>query len=298
MVFEIGSIISAAAPTSAAFIIGRAISGAGAAGTTAGGMLIFVDLLPLEQRPKFLGFIGATFGLASIAGPLLGGLFTSKLNWRWCFWINLPIGAIAIVVLLFILPANPPPKKHAGESFMQRVKQFDPLGTALLIPGLVLLLLALQWGGVGYAWGSTRVAVSLALGLALLVLFGISQLWTGDNGTVPPRILSQRTIAAGTVVSLGFGAALIVLTFYLPIWFQAVQGQSAFGAGIRLLPYFLGTVTFVIASGFLVSKTGYYTPPLIVGTALMIVGCGLLTTFSVNTNNGQWIGYEVRTPPS
>ena len=179
---------------------------------------------------------------------------------------------------------------------MQRVKQFDPLGTALLLPGLVLLLLALQWGGAGYAWGSVRVAVSLALGLALLVLFSISQLWTGENGTIPPRILCQRTIAAGSVVSLGFGAALIVLTFYLPIWFQAIQGQSAFGAGIRLLPYFLGTVTFVIASGFLVSKTGYYTPPLIAGTALMVVGCGLLTTFNVNTTNGQWIGYEVRDP--
>lgn len=256
-------------------------------------MVIFVDLIPLQNRPKWMGFLGATFGLASIGGPLLGGLFTTQVNWRWCFWINVPIGGLAIMVLLFVLPAKPPPKKHAGESFMQRVRQFDPVGTALLLPGLVLLLLALQWGGDGYAWGSTRVVVSLVLGLVLIVACGISQLWAGDNGIVPPRILGQRSIAAGAVVSFGFGSALIILTFYLPIWFQAIKGRSAFSAGIRLLPYFLGTVSFVIGSGFVVSKTGYYTPVLIVGTALMVVGCGLLITFQVNTGNGEWIGYEV-----
>lgn len=293
MIFEIGSIVCAAAPTSHAFIVGRAIAGIGSAGTFTGAMVIFVDLLPLQKRPKYMGFLGATFGLASIAGPLLGGLFTTKINWRWCFWINAPIGGLAIMILLIILPAYPPPKTHVGESFMQRVTQFDPMGTSLLLPGLVLILLALQWGGNGYAWGSTQVVVSLVLGLLLLVAFAISQLWAGDNGTVPPRILSQRSIAAGAVVSLTFGSALIILTFYLPIWFQAIEGQSAFRAGIRLLPYFLGTVTFVIGSGFVVSKIGYYTPVLIAGTALMVVGCGLLTTFKVDTNNGEWIGYEV-----
>ena len=293
MIFEIGSIVCATAPTSPAFIVGRAIAGTGSAGTFTGAMVIFVDLIPLQKRPKWMGFLGATFGLASIGGPLLGGLFTTQVNWRWCFWINVPIGGVAIMVLLFVLPAKPPPKKHAGESFMQRVRQFDPVGTALLLPGLVLLLLALQWGGDGYAWGGTRVVVSLVLGLVLIVACGVSQLWAGDNGIVPPRILAQRSIAAGAIVSFGFGSALIILTFYLPIWFQAIKGRSAFSAGIRLLPYFLGTVTFVIGSGFVVSKLGYYTPVLIAGTALMVVGCGLLTTFQVDTSNGEWIGYEV-----
>ena len=254
-------------------------------------------MLPLQKRPKYIGFLGATFGIASIAGPLLGGLFTTKLTWRWCFWINVPIGGLAIAVLLFVLPNKPPAKKFTGDSFLQRVRQFDPVGTALLLPGLVLLLLALQWGGNRYTWGSSRVATSLTLGLVLLVAFCISQFWAGDNGTVPVRIMGKRTIAAGTVVSIGFGAALIILTFYLPIWFQAIQGKSAFDAGIRLLPYFLGTVTFVITSGIVVSKTGYYTPVLIVGTALMIVGCGLLTTFRRETSKGEWVGYEVRPPP-
>ena len=297
VIFEIGSIVCAAAPTSPAFIVGRAIAGIGSAGTITGGNIVFVDLLPLEKRAKYLGFIGATFGLASIAGPLLGGVFTSKASWRWCFWINVPIGGLAIAGLLLILPAKPPPRKHVGESFLQRIWQFDPIGTALLLPGLVLLLLALQWGGTEYAWSSARIVVLLVLGLLLLIAFGITQLWAGDNGTVPPRIFRQRSIAAATAVSLAFGSTLIILTFYLPIWFQAIKGQSAVSAGIRLLPYFLGTVVFVIGSGFLVSKVGYYTPVLIVGTAVLIVGCGLVTTFETDTNRGKWIGYQASTRP-
>ncbi len=182
---------------------------------------------------------------------------------------------MAVAGLLLLLPAKPPPKKHVVQSFKQRVKQFDPVGTALLLPGLVLLVLALQWVGDGSAWGSTRVVVTLVLGLLLLVAFGASQSWSGDNGTVPPRILGQRSIAAAAVVSLGFGSALVILTFYLPIWYQAIKGQSAVSAGIRLLPYFLGTTVFVIGSGILVSKMGYYTPVVVVGIALMIVGTGL-----------------------
>ena len=169
----------------------------------------------------------------------------------------------------------------------------DPLGTACLVPGLVLVLLALQWGGSGYSWGSTRVVVSLVVGFVLLVAFGVAQWWVGHNGTVPGRILRQRSIAAGTVVSLGFGSTLTILTFYLPIWFQAIKGLSAYDAGVRLLPYFLVTVVFVIGSGFFVSKVGYYSPPLILGTALLVVGCGLLTTFRVNTSTAEYIGYEV-----
>ena len=295
VIFEVGSVVCAAGPTSPAFIVGHAIAGIGSAGTFTGAMVIFVDLLPLQKRPKYMGFLGATFGLASIGGPLLGSLFTTEVTWRWCFWINLPTGGLAIMVLLFALPAKPPPKKHAGESFMQRIRQFVPVGMALLLHALVLLLLAQQWGWDGYAWGSTRVAVSLVLGQVLTEACGISQLWAGDNGIVPPWILGQRSIAAGAVVSLGFDSALIILTFYLPIWFQAIKGQSAFSAGFRLLPYFLGTVTFVIGSGFVVSKTktGYNTPVLIAGTARMVVRCGLLTTLQVDTSNGEWIGYEV-----
>lgn len=254
-------------------------------------------MLPLAKRAKFVGFLGATFGLASIAGPLLGGLFTTKVSWRWCFWINVPIGGVALLGLWLILPARPAPRKQAeGATLTQRIRQFDPLGTALLVPGLILLLLALQWGGNQYAWSSARVIVLLVLGLVLLLAFALVQVWAGDNGTVPPRIFRQRSVMAATAVSLTFGSTLLILSFYLPIWFQAIKSQSAIGAGIKLLPYFLFTVLFVIASGFLVSKIGYYTPVLIVGTAILIVSCGLLTTWAPGTSKGKWVGYQASYP--
>ncbi|MCJ1476235.1 hypothetical protein MMC13_004901 [Lambiella insularis] len=295
VVFEIGSIVCAAAPTSHAFIVGRAIAGIGNAGTFTGSTVIFVDLLPLHKRPKYQGFLGGMFGIAAIAGPLLGGVFATKVTWRWCFWINVPIGGLAIVMLLLILPSKPPAKKHVGESFTQRLKQFDPIGSMFLLPGLVLLLLALQWAGNGYAWGSTKVVVTLVLGIALLVAFSLYQLRAGENGTVPPRIFSQRSIAVGTVVSIGLGSSLLIITFYLPIWLQAIKEKSAVSAGIGLLPYFLSTVAFVIGGGFVVSKIGYYTPPLIVGTALTVIGYGLLTTLRHDTDTGKWLGYQIIT---
>jgi MFS family permease len=292
-IFEIGSIICAAAPNSTAFIIGRAISGIGSAGNTTGANVIISNLLPLEKRPKYTGFIGATFGLASIAGPLLGGVFASKVSWRWCFWINAPIGAVTLVVLILLLPNNPPARDHSDKPLLERLKAYDPVGTALLTPGLILLLLALQWGGNDSSWGSARVLSTLIVGIVLIIAFIISQVWVGENGTLPPRIICKRSIAAGTAVSFGFGSTLIVVTFYLPIWYQAIKGLSAVDAGVRMLPYFLVTVFFVIGSGVIVSKTGYYTPWLIAGTALLTIGCGLLTTFRVDTSTATSIGFQV-----
>lgn len=291
--FEVGSVVCAAAPTSIAFIIGRAIAGIGCAGISTGGQVLLVDLLPLEKRPKYQGLLAATFGIAAIAGPLLGGFFSSHTTWRWCFWINLPIGGVALATLLLLLPVKPPPKERSKESLMQRVRQFDPIGTSLLTPGLILLLLALQWGGETNNWSSPRVLGTLIPGTVLLCAFVLSQIWVGDDGTLPPRIIRQRTIAAASVASLGFGSALIIVTFYLPIWYQAIQGLSAVDAGVRMLGYFLTTVVFVIASGILVSKVGYYTPCLIVGTAIMAVGCGLLATLKVGSTDGLAMGFQV-----
>lgn len=255
-----------------------------------------MDILPLEKRPKYQGLLAATFGLAAIAGPLLGGVFASKTTWRWCFWINLPIGGLALILLVFLLPYKPAPKQLSNGSLAKTVWQFDPIGTSFLIPGLILLLLGLQWGGEENSWTSPRVLGTLIPGIVLLFCFAVSQIWIGDNGTVPPRLLKQRSIAAASVASLGFGSALIIVTFYLPIWYQAIQGLSAVDAGVRMLAYFVGTVIFVIASGVAVSKLGYYTPWLMAGTAIMAAGCGLLSTLRVDSSDGNVIGYQVSAP--
>lgn len=257
-----------------------------------GGNVIMTDLLPLHKRPMYQGFLGAVFGLASVIGPLIGGAFTSKVTWRWCFWINLPIGGIALAGLVFILPTAKSHGKAEG-TLLQKMWKFDPIGNALLVPGLVCLVLALQWGGTMYSWSSGRIIGLLVAGSVLFVLFIGTQIWLQEDATIPPRIFCQRSIAAGAVVGLGIGAALVIPTFYLAIWFQAIKNVSALSAGIRLLPYFLGTVFFVIGSGILISKIGYYTPLLIIGAAILVVGAGLLTTLRVDTTTGQWVGYQV-----
>ncbi|KAL9087327.1 MAG: hypothetical protein Q9159_003673 [Coniocarpon cinnabarinum] len=296
IIFEIGSVVCAAAPTSDAFIVGRTIAGIGGAGILSGATIIIVDLLPLRQRPKYQGGLGAVVALSAILGPLIGGVFTSKVTWRWCFWINLPIGALAIVSLLVILPASPPAQKLEGTP-RQKLAKLDPLGNSLLIPGIICLLFALQFGGTRYAWNDARIIALLVVGLILLLAFAAVEIWVvGENGVIPRRIVCQRSIASGILVNLGQGGAFLVSSFYLPIWFQAIKGFSAVDAGIRLLPYFLGSVAFVISSGFIISKTGYYTPWLIGGLALIIVGSGLLTTFKVSTNTGEWVGYQVSFP--
>ncbi|KAH8667075.1 major facilitator superfamily protein [Xylariales sp. PMI_506] len=290
-IFEVGSIVCAAAPSSIAFIIGRAITGLGGAGSMVGASVIMVELVPLQKRPKYQGFLGAVFGLSSIIGPLIGGLLTTKASWRWCFWINVPIGGIALVGLLVFLPASKPPGETKG-GFWRKLWQFDPVGNMMLAPGLICFLLALQWGGTMYPWNDARVISLLVVGPVLIVVFFCIQ-FVQKNATIPPRILRQRSIAAGVVVSFGVGAALIIPTFYLPIYFQAIKGTTAVDAGIRLLPLFLGTVISVIGSGIAISKSGYYTPWLIVGCAIRVIGAGLLATLQVDTGAGKWIGYQI-----
>lgn len=147
--FELGSAVCGAAPSSVAFIIGRALAGIGGGGIFAGTIVVMIHSVPLHRRPKYQGAFGAVFGIASVVGPLLGGAFTSKATWRWCFYINLPLGGVALLVIILVL--RPPDQDLGGASLWEKLRQLDFAGTTVLVPGVVCLLLALQWGGVEYA---------------------------------------------------------------------------------------------------------------------------------------------------
>ncbi|CAA9964085.1 aflatoxin efflux pump [Pyrenophora teres f. maculata] len=291
--FELGSLICGAAQNSMMLIIGRAIAGLGSSGIFTGAILIMLNTVPLEKRPILQALFGACFGVASVAGPLLGGAFTgSKATWRWCFWINLPLGGLTILVVCFLLKLEE--QKPKLKTWGETVKNLDPLGTALFLPSITCLLLALEWGAADYPWSSPRIIALLTVFALLLIFFILWQYFTRNTtATVPARIIFQRSVFFGGASQFCVGATMLTVSIYIPLWFQAIKGVSAMQSGINTIPLVLSVVLGSIMSGALVQRIGYYTPFMIIGSGMMAVGTGLLTTWDMNTGTGLWIGYQI-----
>lgn len=293
VLFEVGSAVCGAAPSSAAFIVGRAIAGLGASGIFSGIMVVLFNTIPLQQRPIYQGLFGAVFALASVIGPVVGGTFTDKVTWRWCFYINLPIGAVTLVVATFILRMPHQKLEPAADTFLGKVQQLDPIGNLAFFPGIICLILALQWGGTTYPWNSGRViALFVICGVFILLFIGI-QVWKGEAATVPPRIAKQPSIVGSLWFTFWSGSSMMVATYYLPIWFQAIKGVDAINSGLMLLPTILSVVVSSMGSGILISKIGYYTPFFYISTVMMPIGAGLLSTLKPGTGHSKWIGYQI-----
>ncbi|KAI3326429.1 MFS general substrate transporter [Xylariaceae sp. AK1471] len=291
VLFELGSVVAGVSPSSAVLIAGRTISGVGAAGIFAGAIIIVAKSVPLRHRPLYAGILASMHGIASVVGPLLGGVFTDHLTWRWCFYVNLPFGGVTIIFLVLFLPNQPP--TQPGLPLKEQLKQFDLPGTFFLIPSVISLLLALQWGGAKYPWGDGRIIALFVVFGVLTIIFWCIELWQKDLAIVPLRILKNKNITGGMWYGVWLGAATFVFTYYLPIWFQAIQGVSATQSGIRNLPSILGLVVFAIIGGALATAFGQYVPLIIVSSVITAVGSGLLSTLKINSSTGHWLGYQL-----
>ncbi|KAI1477053.1 hypothetical protein K445DRAFT_53314 [Daldinia sp. EC12] len=291
LVFEIGSIISGFAPSSACLIIGRAIAGFGSAGILTGSFVIVATAVPLKTRPIYTAVVGLMFGVGATVGPLIGGVFTDLVTWRWCFWINLPVGAVTIIVMILVY--HPPPRKDPKAKVTQRLISLDLVGNVILLGAAVMLFLALESTLTGADWASAEVIGLLCgAGVAAIVLVGWLR-WKKDRALIPPAIAKQRTVAASCLMAFFTYGALLIHTYFLPIWFQAILGYSAIHSGVAMIPYFVANALFSVFSGIFVSAVGYYTPPAILGSAIGTVGCGIIMFFNPTMSTGMWIGFEI-----
>ncbi|KAF4778633.1 major facilitator superfamily transporter [Colletotrichum scovillei] len=293
IIFEIGSAICGAAPQSVVLILGRAIAGVGCAGILAGTFTIIAVIIPLPKRPAYTGLVGAVYAIASVVGPLLGGAFTDKVTWRWCFYINLPTGAVAFVIIVFLFQSPPRLDNGKKKTLLEKVMQVDPIGTLALMPAVICLLLALQWGGTVYPWSNPRVIVLFVLFGVLSTAFVFIQTKNGKNATLPIKVISQRSVAAACWFSVCTAGADFTLRQYIPIWFQAIKGVSAVDSGLMNLALILSTALASIVSGVGITQIGYYNPFMIASTLFMSVGSGLLTTWKADVPTRDWIGYQI-----
>ncbi|MEW2403941.1 MFS transporter [Streptomyces sp. NPDC046862] len=280
VVFVVGSALAGRSRTMDQLIAFRALQGLGAGGLLIGVQAIMADLVPARGRGRFVGLAGAVFGLASLAGPLLGGQVTDHFSWRWCFYGTVPVGLLALV-LVTLAPKPPKPGVRC---------RFDVLGALLLVIASTCLVLVASWGGTAYAWDS-RVALGLGGGVVGAGALFLLVEHHAVQPLVPLRLFKDAVFHVTGIVGLAIGAALFTAGTFLPVFWQLADGASATEAGLLMLPMTAGIVGASVVVGQLVRRTGHYRTYPVLGTALAAFGMWLLSRLEADTprlHYGVW----------
>ena len=276
LIFLAGSVLSGVAQNMGQLIAFRAIQGMGAGGLMATAQAIIGDIVSPRDRGKYQGYLGGVFAFASVVGPLLGGFFVDHLSWRWVFYINVPVGAMALLVTSVAL--NLP---------YRRIEHtIDYWGAALIMGSASALILVTVWGGDQYAWTSPVILGLAAGGVALLLGFLFVE-GRAAEPLIPLRLWRNPVFSVATGLEFLVGFAMFGAIIYLPLYLQTVGGASATNSGILILPLMAGLMLTSISSGRMITRTGRYKIFPIVGTAIMTVGVYLLSTMGVGTSRAQ-----------
>jgi EmrB/QacA subfamily drug resistance transporter len=265
--FVAGSVLCGLAQTMIQLVLARGIQGVGGGGLMAMAFTIVGDVVPPRERGRYVGYFTSTFAAASVAGPLLGGFFVDQLDWRWIFFINVPFGAVALVVV----------SRALDLPFERRQARVDVLGAVLLVSGVTCLILACTWAGEGrYAWGSAPIIAMMAGTAVLVVLFVVWERRASEP-IIPLRLFQNRVVMVIVPMMILLGSAMFGANSFLPLFLQAVEGVSATMSGLLTLPLMIGVTAASITTGRLTARTGRYKLWPIIGTALATGGLLILS---------------------
>jgi EmrB/QacA subfamily drug resistance transporter len=276
VIFLIGSALCGVAQDMPELIAFRALQGLGAGGLLTTTIAVVGDIIPPRQRGRYQGLFGAIFGVSTVIGPLLGGFFVDSLSWRWIFYVNLPVGAVALVVIAAVFHARPIRVEHA----------VDYVGAALLAAGLSAIVLFTSLGGTTFAWASAESITLILLGVTLLVTFPFAERRAAEP-ILPLELFRNRTFSVCSAIGFIIGLALFGSVTYLPLFLQIVSGRSPTSSGLQLTPMMGGLLVTSIAAGRLISRFGRYRPFPIAGTAVVTVGMALLSRLNVHSSTLQ-----------
>lgn len=276
VIFLVGSALCGLAQDMPQLIAFRAIQGIGGGGLMAIAFAIVGDVIPPRERGRYQGYFGAVFGVSSVAGPLLGGWLTDAINWRWIFYINLPLGIAALVVTSLALRMP----------VVKRNQNIDYLGAAVIVAAVSSLLLYLNWAGEQYGWTAPISLMLIGLAIVLFVVFVFVEL-RAEEPIIPMRLFRNSIFTVGNIFGFLIGFALFGGAIYLPLYFQAVQGMSPTRSGLAMLPLVAGMFSMSIISGILITRTGRYKIYPIIGSVILIAAMYLLNTIKLDTS--YWI---------
>ncbi|RFU29963.1 hypothetical protein B7463_g6351, partial [Scytalidium lignicola] len=284
-IFELGSLLCGVATSSKMLIIGRTVAGLGASGIINGALTIISSCLPLQKR--------AVTQLGVLFGPLIGGALTEYTSWRWCFYINLPLGGTMAGILLLLHIPDHAAKYSVKGSRVEILKSLDLVGFSLFAPAAVQLLLAVQWGHVTYPWNSAHIIGLFCGAGGVFLIFLTWEYYQGDTAMIPLSMISKRIVWSSCMTMGFYFASMMTFSYYLPIYFQAVKGAQPTLSGVYMLPGIISQMAFAVISGILVNRTGYYMPWAIISGIMQSISSGLVSTFTPHTSIGKWIGYQI-----
>ncbi|KAF1808913.1 hypothetical protein P152DRAFT_461963 [Eremomyces bilateralis CBS 781.70] len=288
LLFFIGSLIAALSVSIGMLITARGIQGVGGGGLLVLVNIVISDLFSLRSRGAYYGIIGGVWAIASTLGPILGGVFTEKVSWRWCFYINLPLdGAAFLLLLIFLDVHNPRTPLWAG------LKAIDWIGCAGVVGGALMLLLGLEFGGVIFPWNSAKVICLIVFGVFTLALFLVNEWKFATWPIVPLKLFRHRSNCAAMMVCFIHGFVFVSSSYFLPLYLQAARGSSPIMSGVYLLPMVLTISIGSMFSGVFIRKTGLYQPPIWIGLAFMTLGFGLFTDIDAHSSWAKIIVYQL-----